>query len=64
MVKCVLLLLCYHLVLHVGGAVNDFTPIIYKAQSMFSAECISQHNSFHDEKLIKILQQVKQCIQD
>ena len=50
--------------LHVGGAVSDFAPIVYQAQSMSSAECTSQQNPFHEEKLIEILQQVEQHIQD
>ena len=62
LVKCVLLLLCYHLML--GGAASEFIPSVYPAQSMSSAECTSQHKPFHDEKLIEILQQVKQHIRD
>ena len=62
--KSALLLLCCHLMLHVGGAVCDFSPIVYQAQSMSSAECAGQHNPFHEEKLIKILHQVEQHIRD
>ena len=62
--KSALFLFCYYLMLHVGGAVSDFSPIVYQAQSMSSAECTGHHNPFHDEKLIKVLQQVKQRIQD
>ena len=59
--KSALLLLCCHLM---GGAVSDFVPTVYKAQSMSSAECTGHHNPFHEEKLIEILQQVEQHIRD
>ena len=44
--KCVLLLLCYHLLL--GGAVSEFTPTVYSIKS--SAEC-GQYNPLHDQEL-------------
>ena len=56
LVKCVLLLLCYHLLL--AGAMSEFTPFVYPAQ--ISSQC-GQHNS-DNEQLMKALQQVKQHI--
>ena len=49
LVKCVLLLLCYHLL--VGGA---FTPTVYYIES--SAEC-GQYNPHNDEELKKALKE-------
>ena len=45
-VKCVLLLLCYHMLL--GGAVSEFTPTVYSIES--SAEC-GQYKPLHDQEL-------------
>ena len=47
---CVLLLICYHLLL--GGAVSEFTPTVYSIES--SAEC-GQYNPLHDQELKKKL---------
>ena len=49
-VKCVLLLLCYLLLL--SGTVSEFTTTVYSIES--STEC-EQYNSLHDEQLMKIL---------
>ena len=59
LVKCVLLLLCYHLTL--GGAVSEFTPTVYTAQILSFSKC-GHHNSLHDEQLRQALQPVKQHI--
>ena len=50
LVKCVLLLLCYHLPL--GGAVSEFTSTVYSTES--SADC-GQYNPLHDQGLMKEL---------
>ena len=59
LVKCVLLLLCYHLLL--GGAVSEFIPNVYPAKVVSSSQC-GQHNPLHDEQLRQALQPIKQHI--
>ena len=56
MVKCVLLMLCYHLLL--SGAVSEFIPTVYPAKILSSSEC-GLSNSFHHEKIREALQQIK-----
>ena len=57
LVKCVLLLLCYHLPL--AGAVSEFIPTVYPAKIMSSSQC-GQHSPLHDERLRRALEQIKQ----
>ena len=59
LVKCVLLLLCYHLL--VGGAVSEFISTVYPAKIMSSSQC-GKHNTLHDEQLRQALQPIKQHI--
>ena len=58
MVKCVLLLLCYHLLL--GVAVSEFTPTVYPAKILPSSQC-GQYSPSH-EQLREVLQQIEQKI--
>ena len=58
--KCVLLLLCYHLLL--GGTVSEFTPTVYPAKILPSSQC-SLSNSLHHEKLRETLRKIKQNFQ-
>ena len=55
LLKCVLLVFCYHQLL--GGAVSEFTPIVYPAK--ISSQC-GQPLNVNDEQLLESLQQVKQ----
>ena len=59
MVKCVLLLLCYHLLL--GVAVSEFTPTVYPAKILPSSQC-GQYSPSH-EQLREVLQQIEQRFQ-
>ena len=54
--KCVLLMLCYHQLL--GGAVSEFTPTVYPAKILSSAQC-GLSNSLHYENIRETLQQIK-----
>ena len=54
--KCVLLLFCYHQLL--GGAVSEFTPTVYTTTS---SKC-GQYDPLQDERLMETLQQVKKHI--
>ena len=54
-VKCVLLLFCYHQLL--GGAVSEFTPTVYTTTS--SSSC-GQYDPLQDERLMKALQRVEE----
>ena len=56
--KCVLLLLCYHLLL--GGAVSEFTPTVYSAMILSSSQC-GQYSPNNDQ-FRKALQQIEQKI--
>ena len=47
LVKCVLLLLCYHLPL--GGVVSEFIPTVYPAKIVSSSQCGQQYH-FHDKQ--------------
>ena len=58
MVKCALLLQCYHLLL--GVAVSEFSPIVHPAK-IFSASQCSQSNPLY-EQLRKVLQQIEKEI--
>ena len=55
LVKCVLLLFCYHQLL-IGGAVSEFTPTVYATTS--SSLC-GQYDPLQDEQLVEALQQVE-----
>ena len=59
LIKCVLLLLCYHLLL--GGAVSEFIPTVYPAKIVSSSQCGQQYH-FRDEQLRQVLQPIKQHI--
>ena len=54
LLKCVLLVFCYHQLL--GGAVSEFTPAVYPAK--ISSQCSQPLND--DEQLLESLQQVEQ----
>ena len=54
LLKCVLLVFCYHQLL--GGAVSEFTPTVYPAK--ISSQCGQPLND--DEQLLESLQQVEQ----
>ena len=54
LIKCVLLVFCYHQLL--GGAVSEFTPTVYPAK--ISSQCGQPLND--DEQLLESLQQVEQ----
>ena len=54
--KCVLLLLCYHLLL--GGVVSEFSPTVYPAKIFSSSQC-GQYNPYI-EQLREVLQQIEQ----
>ena len=54
LLKCVLLVFCYHQLL--GGAVSEFTPTVYLAK--ISTQCGQPLND--DEQLLESLQQVEQ----
>ena len=56
-IKCVLLLFCYHQLL--GGAVCEFTPTVYTTTSALQCD---QNDPLQDERLIEILKQVKMRI--
>ena len=56
LVKCVLLLFCYHQLL--GGAVSEFTPTAFPAK--ISSQCGQYDTLNSDEQLLESLQQVKQ----
>ena len=58
-IKCVLLVLCYHLLL--GGAVSEFTPTVYPAKILSSSQC-DQGNPLYDQQLIEVLNQILQQI--
>ena len=58
MVKCVLLLLCYHLLL--GDAVSEFTPTVYPTKILPSSQC-GQYSPSH-EQFREVLQQIEQKI--
>ena len=55
-IKCVLLVICYHLLL---GAASEFTPTVYPAKVISFSQC-GQRNSLHDQQLIEVLKQVQQ----
>ena len=59
LVKCSMLLLCYHLLL--GGAVSEFTPTVYPVNIVSSSQC-GQHYHLYDEQLRQTLQPFKQHI--
>ena len=56
--NCVLLLLCYHLLL--SGAMSKFTPTAYPAKILSSYQC-GQYRPYH-EQLSEALQQIEQNI--
>ena len=56
LIKCALLLFCYHQLL--GGAVSEFTPTVYPAK--ISSQCDQDDPLDSDEQLMQSLQQVKQ----
>ena len=57
LVRCVLFMLCYHLLL--GGAVTKFTPTVYPAKTLSSSHC-GQDSSLQDHLLIEALQNIQQ----
>ena len=58
LVKCFLLLLCYHLLL--SGAVSEFTTTVYPAKVFSSSQC-GQYSPYN-EQLREVLQQIEQNI--
>ena len=58
LVKCVLLLLCYHLLL--GGAVSEFATTVYPAKIFPSSQC--GQDSTLNEQHRQVLQQIQQEI--
>ena len=57
LIKCVLLVSCYHQLL--GGAVSEFTPTVYTTSSQ---QC-GQYDPMQDEELLESLQQIKKQLQ-